>query len=151
MEPSPDISVYDHFGFDSAKVAKLQMFAERAIVRALRLPSATGPEKSPLEEACEVEVSLVSDEKISEVHVEFMGIEGATDVITFHHGEILVSVDTARLRAGEFEHSDDKELALYIAHGLIHLHGYDDHTPEEAETMRLLQEQVLSECWVDHS
>lgn len=150
LEPQPDISVFDHFGLDAAKVARLQAFADRAIVRALRFPAANSPEKSSLEEACEVEVSLVTDEKIAGVHVEFMGIEGATDVITFHHGEILVSVDTARLRAAEFGHSDDKELALYIAHGLIHLHGYDNHTPEETETMRLLQEQVLSECWSDH-
>ncbi|MCB1099108.1 MAG: rRNA maturation RNase YbeY [Verrucomicrobiales bacterium] len=149
MEPLPEIAVYDHFGFDSDKVAKLQAFAERAIVQALRFSPAAGSVKSPLQEALEVEVSLVSDQKIADVHVEFMGIEGATDVITFHHGEILVSVETARCRAGEFGHSDEKELALYIAHGLIHLHGYDDHTPEEAETMRLLQEQVLSECWVD--
>ena len=81
--------------------------------------------------------------------MDFMNIEGPTDVITFHHGEILVSVDSGRLRAAEFLHSESKELALYIVHGLLHLHGYNDDTPEEAETMRLLQEQVLADCWSD--
>ncbi|MGK0185158.1 MAG: putative rRNA maturation factor [Verrucomicrobiales bacterium] len=150
MEQPPEITVYDHFGIDAQMLVALQSFAERAIVRTLPLPAATKDGvPSPLQQVTEVEISLVSDEKIADVHVQFMDIEGATDVITFHHGEIIVSVDTGRSRAEEFKISEVKELALYIAHGLLHLHGYEDHTPEKAETMQLLQEQVLFECWID--
>lgn len=149
MEQPPEITVYDHYGVEGETLSSLQTFAEKAIEHTLLIPSATKNAASPLEAANEVEVSLVSDQRIAEVHVDFMNIEGATDVITFHHGEIVVSVDTGRQRAADFGNSVQKELALYIAHGLLHLHGYEDRTPEEAEKMRILQERVLCECWDD--
>lgn len=124
----------------------LQAFAESACRHTLRLPP--GPDgESSLRAATDVEVSLISDKEIARIHAEFMGIEGATDVITFHHGEILVSADTASARAGEFGHSVARETALYIAHGLLHLHAYDDKDPAAAERMRILQEKVLAACW----
>ena len=48
-----------------------------------------------------VEISTVSDESIAHVHREFMGDPSPTDVITFHHGEIIVSLDTAQRQAAE--------------------------------------------------
>jgi probable rRNA maturation factor len=148
LETPPEITVFDHVGWDPEQVERLQAFSERAVKSILELRAATDGH-SPLQTAVEIEVSLVSDASIARVHADFMNIAGATDVITFHHGEILVSVDAGRARAAEFGHRVDQELALYIAHGLLHLHGYDDHVPEEAEAMRLLQEQVLSECWIE--
>ncbi len=47
----------------------------------------------------EVEINLVDDEVISRVHRDFMGLDGATDVITFHHGEVVISLDTAARQA----------------------------------------------------
>src|SRR5688500_19407761 len=82
-----------------------------------------------LKQAPVVEVAIVSDEVISRVHEEFMGIPGATDVITFDHGEIVISAETAEVYAREHGHGVDQELALYIVHGLLHLNGYDDITP----------------------
>jgi len=147
LETLPEITVYDHYGLGAKVLKKLQSFTERAIARTLLFPAAAEA-MSPFQIVEEIEVSLVSDQKIADVHVDFMNIEGATDVITFHHGEILVSVDTGRERAAEFGNSEVKELALYIAHGLLHLHGHDDRTPEDAETMRVLQEQVMTDCWI---
>src|SRR5215469_11466373 len=76
----------------------------------------------------EILVVLVSDRKISAIHQQFMGITGATDVITFQHGEIVVSVETAARQAMEYESDLLHELRLYIAHGFLHLAGYDDHS-----------------------
>src|SRR4051812_40869865 len=45
--------------------------------------------------AAEVEVTIVSDKTIARVHLDFMGLPEATDVITFHHGEIVASAETA--------------------------------------------------------
>ena len=44
----------------------------------------------PLESLEEIEVSIVSDRAIAGVHRRFMNIPGATDVITFEHGEIII-------------------------------------------------------------
>jgi probable rRNA maturation factor len=95
----------------------------------------------------EVEVSIVSDEAIAAVHAEFLDDPTPTDVITFDHGEILVSAETAAARAPEFGHSTDRELALYVVHGLLHLAGYGDKSEGEFERMRQMQEEVLTSVW----
>ena len=91
----------------------------------------------------EILVVLVSDRKISAIHQQFMDIAGATDVITFQHGEIVVSVETAARQAGEYETDLFHELRLYIAHGLLHLAGYDDHSEDGFREMAKLQNELV--------
>ena len=94
----------------------------------------------------EVEVSIISDRAIAEVHRRFMNIRGPTDVITFEHGEIVMSAQTAEQYAARYGQPLEHELALYIIHGLLHLNGYEDGTPREAARMRRLQERLLQAC-----
>jgi probable rRNA maturation factor len=89
-------------------------------------------------------VILVSDRKISAIHQQFMGIAGATDVITFQHGEIVVSVETAARQAIEFETNLLHELRLYVAHGLLHLAGYDDHSEDGFREMSKVQNELVA-------
>ena len=91
-----------------------------------------------------IEVAVVSDAVIARVHVEFMGVPGATDVITFDHGEIVVSADTASAQAGEHGHDVVGELALYIIHGLLHLNGHDDLAPRDRAKMHRVQDRIWS-------
>jgi len=77
------------------------------------------------------------------LHRKFLGQSGATDVLTFQHGEIFISVDTARRYARAFGNSLLRELKLYIVHGLLHLHGFDDRTPADAKRMKNTQEKIL--------
>ena len=102
---------------------------------------------APLPGLAEVEVSVISDEQIAGVHGEFLDDPTPTDVITFDHGEILVSADTAAARALEFGHGVDQELALYIIHGLLHLAGYLDKEEADFERMRQAQTEILAEVW----
>jgi probable rRNA maturation factor len=92
----------------------------------------------------EVLVVLVSDRKISAIHQQFMGIADPTDVITFQHGEIVVSVETAARQATEFGTDLLDELRLYIAHGLLHLAGYDDHSGEGFTEMARMQNELVA-------
>ena len=94
-----------------------------------------------LEGLGEIEVSVVSDRVIAGVHKEFMGIEGATDVITFEHGEIVMSAETAERQGREFGQRIEEELGLYIVHGILHLNGYDDL--EEGAARRMKEKQAL--------
>ena len=94
----------------------------------------------------EIEVALVSDRVIARVHREFMGLPGATDVITFAHGEIVISAQTAQLYAHEYRHPLAHELALYTVHGLLHLNGYEDATARAAARMHRTQDRVLRAC-----
>jgi probable rRNA maturation factor len=91
-----------------------------------------------------VSISLVDDATIARVHEEFLGDPEPTDVITFDHGEILISVDTAA-RQGELFGTDRRhETALYLVHGLLHLAGWDDHEPGAAAAMATRQSEVLT-------
>ncbi len=99
-----------------------------------------------LKELEEVEVAIVSDRVIADVHQRFMDIPGATDVITFEHGEIVTSAETAAAYAKEYGHNVNRELGLYIIHGLLHLNGYDDLTRSDAARMRRTQQHILEAC-----
>lgn len=90
-----------------------------------------------------VEISILGSRAMAKVHRDFLNIPGATDVITFPYGEILVCAHIAAARAPEFGHSTTQELALYIIHGLLHLSGFDDLTPPEAEKMAATQQEIL--------
>lgn len=120
----------------------------RRIVKAahpLCLAAAKSPD-APLHSLEEIEFTIISDEEIAAVHAEFLDDPTPTDVITFHHGEILVSADTA-LRQGQ-DHGQplNVELALYLVHGLMHLGGWDDHEAEEAAEMARQQQAVLEQA-----
>jgi probable rRNA maturation factor len=92
-----------------------------------------------------VEISIVSDATIARVHEEFMAVPGPTDVITFQHGEIIVSAETAWIQAAERGHTSQAELILYIIHGLLHLNGYDDTTTRACKVMARVQEKLWME------
>ena len=94
----------------------------------------------------EVEVAIVSDRVIADVHQQFMNIPGPTDVITFEHGEIVMSAETAASYAAEHGHSVEEELALYTVHGMLHLNGFEDATSREAARMRLVQDRIWKAC-----
>jgi probable rRNA maturation factor len=94
----------------------------------------------------EVSVAIISDRRIAELHVDFMDISGATDVITFEHGDIAISAETARHYADEHAHSTEHELALYIVHGLLHLNGFEDREPRARRRMHAAQARVLRTC-----
>ena len=96
----------------------------------------------------EVVVHLVHDAESDAMHQAIMGIVGATDVITQAYdampperpglyGELFVNVDQARRAAPRrASWSPAKELLLYIAHGMDHLSGADDHSEKDYRAMR---------------
>ena len=95
----------------------------------------------------EVEISVVEDAAIAQVHGQFMDDPTPTDVITFHHGEILVSADTAAREAAARAQPFLRELALYVIHGLLHLHGHTDAEDPPRALMHAAQERILSAVW----
>ena len=96
----------------------------------------------------DVVVHLVHDAESDAMHRAIMGIAGATDVITQAYdaippetpglyGELIVNVDQARRAAPRRKGwSIARELLLYVAHGMDHLSGADDHEPADYARMR---------------
>ena len=102
----------------------------------------------------ELSLSLVRDPAIRKLKREYFGIDAATDVLSFPAGDfpgggarplgdIVISLDTARRQAKEQRTTLDRELALYLAHGLLHLLGFDHHTPKDARKMERLERKLL--------
>ncbi len=105
-----------------------------------------GKGEALLEGLPEIDVALVSSRTIAGIHRRFMGLPGATDVITFLHGEIVIGAGVAQDRAPEFGHAIELEIALYLVHGLLHLNGFDDAIPSDASQMRTAQNRIWRAC-----
>jgi probable rRNA maturation factor len=118
----------------------LECLASAAIPHCLALAKKNNAELAALSG---VEISILGSRAMAKVHRDFLNIPGATDVITFPYGEILVCAHIAAARAPEFGHSTTQELALYIIHGLLHLSGFDDLTPPDAQKMASTQQEIL--------
>lgn len=73
-----------------------------------------------------------------------MQVPGPTDVITFQHGEIFVSVETAQRQAEAFRTSLNYELRLYLVHGLLHLYGFDDQEQAARRRMHSIQKKIVA-------
>ncbi len=95
----------------------------------------------------EVEIAFVSDRVIAQVHRRFLHVPGATDVITFEHGELVVSATTARRQARELGEIFEREVLRYIVHGMLHLNGHEDADKADAARMWRAQEKILGEVW----
>ncbi len=104
----------------------------------------SGRKADVLSQLAEVTVVLVSDHRMADLHRRFLNEPGPTDVITFQHGEIVISPETARRQARAFRTSLERELRLYILHGLLHLRGYDDKSPAGAAEMKRVQEKLVA-------
>jgi probable rRNA maturation factor len=91
----------------------------------------------------EISFVLFSDARQAALHDEFMGDPNPTDVITFQHGEIVISAETARREARQRNLPLPAEVARYAVHGLLHLAGWSDAEAGAASEMRAIQEKIL--------
>ena len=146
MKPRlPKISVRNLQHRIAVDVVDLEKFAQKAAKLCLSLP---GENTAELEKLPQVSVLIVSDRQIASLHKQFMNESGPTDVITFQHGEIFISGEMAKRNAQRFESSVINELRLYIVHGLLHLHGFDDRDPDNAQKMEAVQRKILAKVTV---
>ena len=126
-------------------VADLEKFAAKAVELCLRVP----PRRTTnLAQLRETSVLIISDRRIALLHRQFMHESGPTDVITFQHGEIFISAETARRHARRFGNPLKRELRLYVVHGLLHLHGFDDRDQSAAQEMQVVQRRILGKATV---
>ena len=100
---------------------------------------------------CSLSVVFESDPVLAEMHAAHLGDPSVTDVMSFDlggegegpEGELYVSVDRARAVAKDRNVPFERELVLYVVHGVLHLCGYDDHGDEDRERMRAAERGVM--------
>ena len=99
----------------------------------------------------EVAYIFCDDAKILEVNRQYLQHDYYTDIITFDycegntlHGDIFVSLDTVRSNAAEFGATFDNELHRILIHGILHLCGQADKTPEARAEMTRKENDALT-------
>jgi probable rRNA maturation factor len=117
------------------------------------------------EVASPYDVSLVftDAEKVKQLNREYRGVDEPTDVLAFHMlrhkesdssfalppdgitrlGEVVISYPQATVQAKQQGHSTERELALLIIHGILHLLGYDHEESREERKMRQREKELL--------
>ena len=106
-----------------------------------------------LEEEKEVSLILVSLEEIHRMNKEYRGLDRPTDVISFEEtdeedenylGDIFICIDKVYEQAKSYEHSNEREFAFLLLHGILHLSGYDHIEKEDEIIMFQKQDELLN-------
>ena len=107
-----------------------------------------------------VDLVITTDNEIRKLNRQFRGVDEPTDVLAFslegaplfpspdgrrHLGEVIISLPRARAQARACGHALKRELALLVAHGFLHLLGYDDQEPPARRRMLREQARLLSQ------
>jgi len=107
-------------------------------------------------------IVLTDNRHIRDLSNEYLQRDAVTDVISFPledpegpqghpshdgtiNGEIIASAERAYEQAQAIHGNPEAELLLYIVHGLLHLIGYDDRTPQDARRMHAREDALLSQ------
>jgi probable rRNA maturation factor len=93
-------------------------------------------------------VAFVTNAAIRKINRRFLKHDFATDVISFPLGtdlvgELVISAEYAVSEAAKRKIPVEEELLRYVAHGILHLLGYDDHRPADRTRMWARQEREL--------
>lgn len=103
-------------------------------------------------------VHLVGDNTIQELNATYRAKDSPTDVLSFpldagefvvppgepvNLGDVVVSYPRAVAQAEEYGHSVERELAYLVAHGVLHVLGYDHEVETEQHVMRQKEEEAL--------
>ena len=114
----------------------------------------------------EVSLVLTDSETVQQLNRDYRGVDEPTDVLAFYMlpqkgtdfsfavppdgvtrlGEVIISYPQAVAQAKEQGHSPERELALLIMHGILHLLGYDHEEPEKEHKMRERERELLERC-----
>ena len=99
-------------------------------------------------------VIFVSDKYILQLNKKHLNSDYYTDVISFDYsdpleenicGDIFISIDTVKANAKKFNQETRNEILRIVAHGLLHLLGYDDKTDEAKNEMKSKEDFYLEE------
>ena len=113
----------------------------------------------------DVAVVFVADDTIPELNREYRGLDRPTDVLAFAMseakspglgpestgaetvlGDVVVSVDRAAVQARRFRRPLEHEILKLVAHGVLHLLGYDHGASGERRTMRRMENRYAREA-----
>jgi probable rRNA maturation factor len=100
-----------------------------------------------------VNLVFTDDKRMRRLNRDFRSKDSSTDVLSFNidepddpqavFGEVYVSVPTARRQAGAYGGTLSEELLRLFCHGLLHLFGFDHHTPADSRQMEQRHDRFM--------
>ena len=98
-----------------------------------------------------VNVLFSGDERIRKLNSEFRDVDASTDVMAFPSGDdgeflgdVIISIETAKIHAKELGHGLDHEIGVLLVHGILHLVGYTDYADQNKREMFQKTDDILS-------
>ena len=101
----------------------------------------------------EINFIFCSDDYLLSLNQQYLDHNYFTDILTFDYrdtsnqpltGDIYISIDRVIENARQHDMTFDNELQRVMIHGILHMLGYNDHTPEEKASMRKKEDACLS-------
>ena len=123
--------------------------------RAIERFCGTVMKKAGFPEDSELSVLIVGRRGMRSLNRRYRGVDRETDVLAFPQGrfpggegprpvgDVVVSLDAAMRRSGGRGSALNREVLLYLVHGVLHLAGYDDASPRGRKEMEARQERIL--------
>lgn len=95
----------------------------------------------------QLSVVLVDDKEMRALNSEHRQENAVTDILSFTYddttGELVLCYPQIQRQADHKVQPIRKELTWLLIHGILHLHGYDHESPEDAKIMRPLEKEIL--------
>ena len=100
----------------------------------------------------EIQYVFTDDDILSSINKDFLNHDTLTDIITFDtsmeedviSGEIYLSIERIRENAASQHQPFERELARVLVHGILHLIGFNDESPDEKAVMRTQEDYCLN-------
>ena len=101
-----------------------------------------------------INICFTDNPLIKKLNTKFLKTNSATDVLAFNLGDkkanrliladIVISTDSAISNARNFKTTSREELLLYVAHGVLHILGFNDHTKAQIQLMRKKENKYVN-------
>ncbi len=118
---------------------------------------AFGISEMDLNPDCDLNLMLVNEDEMTQLHIKWMDEPGPTDVLSFPMdeiepgfkeagilGDIVLCPSVALSQAEKAGHSFEHEAAILSMHGFLHILGFDHAEPKEEKEMFSLQESLVA-------
>lgn len=105
----------------------------------------------------ELSFIFCGDDYLYEMNRTYLNHDTLTDIITFDYstgktisGDVFISIERVWDNAKGFGVEEKEELQRVMAHGVLHLLGYNDKSEEEALVMRAKENEKMKLFHVEH-
>jgi len=139
-----NLTLESSFGFDALDIATLKQMVAAIL------------DRENFFQDCLLTIIFIDDVYMIDLHRRYLQTDENTDVMAFDlsesadrlEGEVYINVMQAKRQALEFKANHRDELLRLVAHGTLHLLGYDDQNEAQQKIMSALENQAIDDAYL---